>query len=539
VRDYPLEKRTIGHILADKAERNGTKTWLVWQGRAWSYADLHLMTNRYANGFARLGIAKGVHVSVLLPNRPEYFGVVWGLGKAGAVAVPLNTAAKGELLRYFIEQSESQWLIVAEEWGERVAEIAHHLKSVRGCLWLGDAPAGNSPLSGTGRELLDLKLLEQEPASDRPVDLVRYSDPHLIMYTSGTTGPSKGIYSPHAQAHAVGRHLVQNYGYRADDVLYTCLPLFHGNAFWYTCYPALWADATLAVSPRFSVSRFWDEIRQTGATQFNALGTMINLLLRQPPSPKDKSHRVRQCMALPLSLETFRDFGSRFGLTITSLFALTETFPTTLFTADDPAEKGSSAGLPRGYADICIVDDEDRPLPAGQIGEICVRPKEPWIMMLCYYKMPEATAGAMRNMWFHTGDRGYVDEDGYLFFVDRKKEAIRRRGENISAYELEMIVARHPKVLEVAAVPVKSEFDEDEVLIYVVPRPGVAQSFEELIHYCSANMAYFMVPRFIHFIDALPKTASEKIEKYKLKSWAEQNREQLWDREKAGIKVVR
>jgi carnitine-CoA ligase len=533
--DYSLEERTIGRILADKAERIGARTWLLWEDRKYSYEDLHVYTNRYANGFSALGIGKGDHVAVMLSNCPEFFWIVWGLGKIGAVAIPLNTAAKGELLQYFVAQSDAKWMVVGEEWTERVAECADRLTGIRAYLCLGTSAA----LVGVRAPVIDLRSLESGSEATPAPDTVRYNDPHLIMYTSGTTGPSKGVVSPHSQAHAVGRHLVQHFGYNAEDVLYTCLPVFHGNAFWYTCYPALWAEAGLALASRFSGRQFWDDIRRAGATQFNALGAMTNILLKQPPDAGDKRHKVRQAMILPLSPEVYREFSSRFGIKITSLYAMTETFPVTMFTPDDPIEKGASAGKPRGYADLAIFDDEDRNVRPGQVGEICIRPREPWIMMLGYYKMPEATLRESRNLWFHTGDRGYIDGDGYLYFVDRKKEAIRRRGENISAYEVEMLIAKHPQVLEVAAIAVSSELSEDEVMVYIVPKPGEHLKHEEIIRFCNDNMAYFMVPRFIEFIDALPKTASEKIEKYKLKAQAEERRAQLWDREAIGIRLKR
>jgi crotonobetaine/carnitine-CoA ligase len=218
---------------------------------------------------------------------------------------------------------------------------------------------------------------------------------------------------------------------------------------------------------------------------------------------------------------------------------MTETFAVTMFTPGDPESKGASAGRPRGLAEVQIVSDEDEPLAVGEVGEICVRPCEHGIIMAGYYKMPEATVRDTRDLWLHTGDRGRLDADGYLFFVDRKKEAIRRRGENISAYEVEMLISKHPSVLEVAAVPVSSELSEDEVMVYVVCRDGHSVTEEELVRFANRNMAHFMVPRFVHFIDALPKTPSEKIEKYKLKVWAEQNRHSLWDRESAGLTLER
>jgi crotonobetaine/carnitine-CoA ligase len=457
------------------------------------------------------------------------------LAKLGAVAVPLNTAARGELLRYFITQSDSVVAVVAAEWAPRVAEALTGEHKVRTFVALGNG----APLAGLGRPVADLAAFASASAEEPDRDAVLASDPQYIMYTSGTTGPSKGVISPHSQAHGVGRSLTQNFGYRPDDVLYTCLPLFHGNALWYSCYAALWADAALAISPRFTATGFWDEIRATGATQFNSLGAMTNILLRAPASPRDREHRVRQAMIVPLSPQTYREVSDRFGVQVTSLYAMTETFAVTMFTPDDPEAKGASAGRPRGLAELQIVSDEDEPLPIGQVGEICVRPLERGIVMSGYYKMAEATVRDTRDLWLHTGDRGWLDEQGYLFFVDRKKEAIRRRGENISAYEVEMLISRHPAVMEVAAVPVTSELSEDEVMVYVVCRDGHSITEEELVRFANRHMAHFMVPRFVRFIDALPKTPSEKIEKYKLKVWAEQNRQALWDREVVGLKLER
>jgi crotonobetaine/carnitine-CoA ligase len=407
---------------------------------------------------------------------------------------------------------------------------------VRAFCTLGDA---GTRLPDSGRMCVDLAAFAGIPAQEPDHTAVRAIDPQYIMYTSGTTGPSKGVVSPHSQAHGVGRSLAQHFGYRPDDVLFTCLPLFHANALWYSTYAALWADCTLALSPRFSAGTFWDEIRAAGATQFNSLGAMTNILLRAPASPAERDHRVRQAMIVPLSRESYREVSDRFGVKVTSLYAMTETFAVTMFTPDDSEAKGASAGKPRGLAEVQIVSDEGDPLPTGEVGEICVRPCEPGIIMSEYYKMPEATVRDTRDLWLHTGDRGRLDQEGYLYFVDRMKEAIRRRGENISAYEVEMLIARHPSVLEVAAVPVASELSEDEVMVYVVCRDGHTVSAEDLVRFANRNMAHFMVPRFVHFIEAMPKTASEKIEKYKLKTWAEQNRAALWDREAVGLKLER
>lgn len=529
VRDYPLEQRTIGHILADKAARIGDHPMLWYLGHTFSYADAHRLTNRYARGFLRAGVRRGDHIAMMLPNQPELLWAIWGLGKIGAVAVPLNTAAKGELLTYLLDQSDSTLLCVSDELASRARAAAINAPKVR-------------EVFGPDR----LREFEALPDADPPgMSEVAPADPHLLMYTSGTTGPSKGAMCPHSQGHAVGRQMASLTRYGADDVLYTCLPVFHANALWFTIYAALWAEATVALSPGFSARRFWDEIRDSGATVFNCLGAMANIIWQLPRSPTDRDHRVRSCMMVPVTRTLVDGFAERYGIGVTSVYAMTENCAVTVFGPDDPAEKVPSAGRVRDYMNVRIVSDIDsddanpRSLPTGEVGEICIRPTEPGSVMLGYYQMPEATAAATRDGWFHTGDRGYLDTDGYLYFADRKKEAIRRRGENISAYEVEMVLCSHPAVHEAAAVPVPSELGEDEVMAYLVPTQGAEISFPEIIEYCAANMAYYMVPRYLEVLDALPKTPSEKIEKYKLKVAAAEQIDQLWDREKAGITVSR
>ena len=539
MRDYELHERTMGRILAEKAERIPDKTFLLWEGRSWTYAALEQMTNRYANGLRALGIGHGDHVAVMLPNCPEFFWVCWGLGKIGAVAVPINTAAKGDMLRYFIDQSDASCVVVDDEWVARLAAIQPQLAKVGRYVYRGEQAPAACGLDASSAPVHALAQLESTDASRPALDAVSYDDVHLIMYTSGTTGPSKGVMCPHSQGHAVGRALTIDFGYRPDDVLYTCLPLFHGNAIWYTCYAALWADATIALAPRFSSTRFWDEIRTSGATQFNTLGAMTNIIWQLPPGPHERDHKLRLCMTVPVPKEIYHEMQARYGVTLTSVFAMTENFAMTRFTPDDPPSKAGSAGRTHGACELRIVDDDERDLPAGEVGEIWMRPLQPGAMMKGYYKMPDATAREFVHGWFKTGDRGRLDADGYLYFVDRKKEAIRRRGENISAYEVELILSRHPAILEVAAIPVASEMSEDDVMVYVVRKPGHALTHAEVVRFANEHMSYFMVPRFVEFTDALPKTASEKLEKYKLKQDANARRAALWDREREGIVIKR
>ena len=537
--DYPLSERTIGRILADKARRIPGRPFLLWQGRSYTYAEIEAITNRYANGFAAYGIGHGDHVAVLLPNCPEFLWVVWGLGKLGAVAVPLNTAAKGDMLAYFIGQSDSKLLIADSEWADRIAAVAGALPELGTYVFRGPIPGELPTVAGSPVQVLSLQAFESDDETAPPLDRVRHDDAHLIVYTSGTTGPSKGVLCPHSQGLGVGRSISTDYGYRSDDVIYACLPLFHVNALWYSCTAALWAEASFALSPRFSATRFWEEIRACGATQFNSLGAMTNILLQLPGGPEDRDHALRQIMAVPMQQALYTELQSRYGVAVTSLFAMSENYAVTTFVPDDRADKAGSAGSARGASDLQIVDDDGRIMGPGEVGEIQMRPRHEGSLMNGYYKMPEASAGAFVEGWFCTGDRGYLDADGYLYFIDRKKEAIRRRGENISAYEVELILSRHPAILEVAAVPVPSEMSEDEVMVYVVLNQGASLAHAEVVHFAAEHMNYYMVPRFVEFIAELPKTATEKIEKYKLKQDALSRRSALWDRERAGIHIAR
>ncbi len=541
--DLPLAHRTLGRVLADRAHRAPERVFLHWQDERLTYGRIEALTNRYAHGWRALGIGHGDHVAVMLPNDPTFLAAVWGLGKIGAVAVPLNTAARGEMLRYFIDQSDSVAVVVDDAWADRVVAISAELPKVRH--YLHRAAPGASPMrplptgAAAAPRVWPLQVLEVDDERAPDPSRVRAQDTHLILYTSGTTGPSKGVMCPHSQGVNVGRQVAIDYGYRDDDVLYTCLPLFHANALWYSVGAALWAGASVALAPRFSANHFWDDIRRSGATQFNSLGAMTNILLQLPPGPHEREHRLRQCMVVPMQKTVYTQIRERYRVKVTSLFAMTENFAVTSFLPDDRPEKAGTAGSARGIAELRIVDDEDRPLAAGGVGEIQLRPREPGTMMSGYHAMPEQTAQAFVDGWFRTGDRGWLDSDGYLTFVDRKKEAIRRRGENISAYEVEMILSRHPAIHEVAAIPVPSELSEDEVMVYVVRKPGASLTEAEVVHHAINQMSYFMVPRFVRFVDALPKTATEKIEKYKLKQQALEQRDTLWDREREGIVVRR
>jgi crotonobetaine/carnitine-CoA ligase len=533
-----MRERVMGDMVADKAALLGDKTFIRFEDRQYSYRDMDVLSNRIANGLAELGVTKGTHVALMIENKPEIILLYFALGKLGAISVPLNTAAKGELLAYYMTQSDSELVVSDLGLVDRIGAITSKTPKLRHIVYLREdkAPSPEPADPGLPKSEFDTLL----KASDaRPKAEVRFCDLHSLIYTSGTTGPSKGNMSTHAHALSCGFVLADAYGYRPDDVLYVCLPVFHGNAWLCSVLPAFVADASIALSRRFSASAFWDDMRRYGVTQFNSLGAMTNFLWSRPPDPRDRDHKVRQVMVVPTPKQFFHAFQERFGIEFTSVYALSDCGMVTIRGPKDPPEKWESGGKACEDVELRIVDDDDFEVPTGQTGEIVVRTSMPWLFAQGYYNMPDAIARTFRNLWFHTGDRGYIDKDGYIYFVDRKKDAIRRRGENISSFEVEQIVLKHDSVLEVAAFPVTSEHSEDEVMVSVVLRESRTLTEAELVAHCAENMAYFMVPRFVEFLPALPKTMTEKVEKYKLKAAAEQRLATLWDREKAGIKVSR
>ena len=531
--------RTLGRILADRAARHGRKPFVMFEGQAYSYEEFHRQSNRIANGLMAAGVCFGTHVALMMDNKPEMLLAYFALGKLGAVAVPLNTASKGEMLLYYLTQSDCVQIIADESYLDRLGEVLREAPQIKLIHTVpGEDRRPNTISWNHAVPLVSFERLLDASACDLDQE-VRASDLCLLMYSSGTTGRSKGSMASHCCALTHGYAIAERLGYTADDVFYVSLPVFHGNAWYCSCIPALVVGGTIALARRFSVGRFWQDVNACGATQFNLLGAMTNFLWQREPDALERTHRVRQALVIPTPLAFYDDFRARFGIQLAALYGLTDAGIVSVSHSSDPPAKRASAGRPCPEIEIQIVDDNDFELPPNQVGEITLRGREPWIFPTGYYKMPDATLAAWRNLWFHTGDRGYLDEDGFLYFSDRKKDAIRRRGENISCFEVEQIISKMPAVSLVAAFPVTSEYAEDEVMVSLVLAEKAAASHEDVIRFCQANMPYFMVPRFVEFAAELPMTMNGKIEKYKLRARAEAQPDALWDREKAGIKVTR
>ena len=528
-----LEVNVVGKLVQEKARVHKDRLFLRYKDEKVTYEQLDDISNRFAHGFKELGVRKNDKIAIMMFNHPNFLYVWFGSAKLGAVEVPINTAYKGDLLKHLINNSESTLLFIDSSLLERLRPIKDELPNLKQIICHGPIAKGISdtlPIPVSSLE--DFFHYSSDPIG---VD-VKPSDPAGIIYTSGTTGLSKGAVCPHNYFLHTGRLVARLRDAGPQDILYTFLPLFHINAQLMTTLAAMVSDAQMVLSERFSASNFWEDIRKYGATQFNYLGAVMTILSKQEPKENDADNPVRIAFGAACPPDVMEDLEKRFGFICLEGFGMSE-IGLAVHDAIGARRRGSCGRVLDDLFEVKLVDDEDEEVAVGETGEIVVRPKKPHIMMSGYYNMPEKTLEAYRNLWFHTGDYAKKDKDGYFYFVDRKKDAIRRRGENISSFEVEKVINKHSKVLESAVFAVPSELGEDEVKVNIVLRPGESLSPEELIEYCNEGMAYFAVPRFIEFVSELPKTPTNRTEKYRLREAG--ITANTWDRQKAGIRIKR
>ncbi len=449
-----------------------------------------------------------------------------GIAKAGAVLVAVNTEYKGDFLRYVLTNCQARVIVCDGEYLERLAEIEAELPDLEVVL----VPDLKTHPSFERLHCVAFDDFHRQPV-DKPDVPVSYRDTACIMYTSGTTGPSKGVLMPHAHIYLFGLGTIEHMQLAEEDTFYIVLPLFHANGLFMQLYATLIAGASAVIKRRFSASEWLEDVRKYEATVTNMLGVVSAFVLNQPVTEHDRDHRLRAIGVAPNSPELDGAFKERFGVReVFGLYGMTEVnIP--LYTRAGIARPGSCGKNWDRYYELRIVDPEtDEELPRNEVGEIVVRPRQAYGFMSGYNRMPEKTVEAWRNFWFHTGDAARMDEEGYVYFIDRIKDCIRRRGENISSYEVESVIASYPAVVDVAAIGVASEIEgaEEEVMVFVVPQPGQSIDPHQFIEYCEKRMPRFAVPRYVEFADSLPKTPTSKVQKHLLRKRGVS--EKTWDR---------
>jgi crotonobetaine/carnitine-CoA ligase len=514
-------------LLRYQVEVFASKPLLVIGDKEYSCEEICRRAGETAGAMHAAGVERGDRVAILCGNRIEFLAYFLGCAWLGAVAVPINQSSRGPQLQHILKNSGAK-LLVIEAYIAEALEVLDAgplsltdiwLLSNDGCpshVTIGEFSCVSAPQGGPFIE----------PVESRP------SDTCAIIYTSGTTGASKGVMCPHAQFFWWGLNCVESLEIGSNDVLLTTLPLFHVNALG-AFFQALISGATLVVLERFSASGFVPSLQKYKATITYLLGAMASILLSTPINDADRNHGTWRALAPGVPAAFAKAFEERFGIGLINGYGSTETNAVISGTLLEHAR--GSMGLVRPGYHAEVFDEDDNVVPHGTSGELVIRSDIPHSMAIGYFNEPEASLASRKNLWFHTGDRVYRDEGGHFYFIDRMKDAIRRRGENISAFEVEQVLLSHPAVAHAAVFAITSEMGEDEVMAAIITHEGRAIAPEALLDFCQPRMTYFSVPRYVDFLDALPVTENGKVQKFKLR--ARGVTDTTWDREKAGYSI--
>jgi carnitine-CoA ligase len=518
------ERLTVTGLLADRAGKSPDVTALWLDDVPYTFGELAARSTAAASRLLALGVRPGDAVALFLESCIELVDVWFATAAIGAVSVPINIANRGDFLVHQLRDSRATLVLVDAGTVATVRAVVDELPDLRHVLVVGED------------DLLAVADAEPWPAEARPI----WNAPACVLYTSGTTGPSKGVVVTQHYLVTGARIVADAYGLTPNDVTYGAVPLFHFSGMLGSVLAAVVAGSSAVIDRRFSVTATWDRVRQYGATGVIAVGSMILMLWNLPERDDDAELPLRFLAGAPIPADLHRRIELRYDCCIVTMYGLTEAFPLAVSGVEDVGLPGS-AGRVSPTFDVRIVDDDEADVAPGEVGEIICRPRAPHVMFEGYHRNQEATDAQWRDGWFHTGDFGRLDGDGNLFFVDRKKDAMRRRGENISSYEVEQSVLKHPAVADVAAHAVPSDVGEDDVKICVVLRapeegvvaPGQELSPEDLLRHCIDRMPAFAVPRYIEIVDDLPRNAVGRVLKYVLRERGVTA--QTWDREQSAL----
>ena len=516
---------TVPWILRERARTHGDSVYLDAPGTSerYSYAEVLERAERIAAGLVAAGGEPGDRLLVMAQNSPEVLFAWFGSACAGMAEVPINTAYRGTFLEHQVRTTAPRFAVIDAEFAERFAESAAACATIERFYLVGDGERqarATETLTAAGWTVEPFAALED--AEPRPLPEVRAQDLGAVFFTSGTTGLSKGVMMPHAQLVFFADECVSLTRLTDADAYLSVGPLFHGNAQFLAALPALIAGARFVLRERFSATRWIDWVRESGATVTNFVGVMMDFVWKQPARPDDADNELRCVFAAPTASSILDQFRERFGIeAFVEVFGLTETSMPIMTPYGLQRPAGACGQVNAEWFDVRLVDPEtDEEVAVGETGELTVRPRKPWTTCMGYYAMPDKTAEAFRNLWFHTGDGLRRDAEGWFYFVDRLKDAIRRRGENISSYEIEQAVLERPGVIECAAIAVAADVDagEDEVMLFTVCTDGASR--EDVHDWCVRRLPAFALPRYVRLVDELPKTPSGKVRKAELRRLA-------------------
>lgn len=523
---YPWghDDRTIGQILRDRAQATPDYVYCRFGDQAIDFRSLNEAANRFANAVLAQGIGPDDRVALMLPNHPDYFAPFLGLLKLGVCQVPVNVHLKGEGLSYLMGHAAPRAVIVDERYAEQILPV---LRAQRPPLviWRGRAHPVDGSASVSFADMARHNDTREPALGATPLKTVS------IMYTSGTTGLPKGVMVTDRMLRVAARASCRLAEVRPGDVFHVWEPLYHIGGV-EVMLLGLMEPMTLAMVERFSVSQFWSQVRKYGCTHIHFLGGVLAMLLKEPPGPLDRQHKVRIAWGGGCPVTIWRAFEERFGVQIRECYGMTEC---SSFTTQNLTGKLGSTGKVLPFFEVRIADDDGNALGTGQRGEIWVREKAEGVITEGYFRNPEATAASKRGEWFLTGDLGYFDADGDYYYAGRKKDSVRRRGENIASYEVERMINEHPAVAESGIVGVGNDLGDEDIKVFLRLKPGATVDPLEFVKWCEGRMAYFQVPRFVDFIDEFPKTPSERIRKDALS----RDTARCFDLEKSGYRLQR
>ena len=532
---YPVlrESHSIGDLLQIQAEARPDRTYLNLSGRTYTFYELNARSDAVAAGFHALGVRAGDRVALLAPNRPEVVELFFGLAKLGAIQVPLNAFLKGSFLSYQLRQSRASVIVTDADGIDAVAAVSDGLADLRLFVHL-DNQNGSPSLSGVSHvDYSEVRI------SDAMMPAVKLgpTDTMSIMYTSGTTGQPKGCQLSHGYYQRVGWAFGHGLGLTVDDIVFTTLPLFHVAAQVTTVMSGLVFGGSSVIDPVFSASTFMARAAEVNATAAAAVGSMGSLLLAAPPSPADRAHGLQKMVIIPMAPEAQSAFRERFGVDPWSeVYGQSECIPITCTPRLARNRDRTGSGAPMDDLEVGLLDDDDQPVGDGVVGEIAIRPRSRFAMFDGYWDMPEATLAAFRNLWYHTGDYGRRLPSGQIAFVDRKKDALRRRGENISSVELEAAIVEHPKIADAAVHAVPSPLTEDDVKVCVVLVDGASIAPAELFAFFCETLPYYAMPRYVEVLDELPRSTVGRVMKHVLRTRPIDAG--VWDFEQLGLRIA-